>query len=384
MGTLVRTLHGKLLPVMACILLVCGCRHTGKTVSAPQVDPVDSMSLREKVSMMFWVRPEALDPTFTWVSNDDLVANGLVEIKDTMRAVASEYPVGGIILFAHNIKDPEQLRAFTDSLRALPGAPLLCVDEEGGRVARIANNPAFGLPHTGPMESLAAKKGAPGVRAAAAIIGKYLKDYGFDIDFAPVADVNTNPHNIVIGPRAFSSKPEEAATMVKAYLEGLQKAGVLGCVKHFPGHGDTSADTHFGYAVSRKNLEQLRQCELVPFRAGIEAGARMVMTAHISLPAVTGSDIPSTLSPEVLTGILREEMGFDGVIVTDAMEMGAITRQYSTPEACILAVKAGADVLLCVKDYRAAVDAIEAAVLAGDIPETRIDESVRRIMALKQ
>ena len=371
------------MPVMACILLVCGCRHTGKTVSAPQVDPVDSMSLREKVSMMFWVRPEALDPTFTWVSNDDLVANGLVEIKDTMRAVASEYPVGGIILFAHNIKDPEQLRAFTDSLRALPGAPLLCVDEEGGRVARIANNPAFGLPHTGTMESLAAKKGAPGVRAAAATIGKYLKDYGFDIDFAPVADVNTNPRNIVIGPRAFSSKPEEAATMVKAYLSGLQKAGVLGCIKHFPGHGDTSADTHFGYAVSRKSLEQLRACELVPFRAGIDAGARLVMTAHISLPAVTGSDIPSTLSPEVLQGILREEMGFDGVIVTDAMEMGAITREYDTALACVLAVKAGVDVLLCVKDFRAAVDAIEAAVLAGDIPETRIDESVRRILALK-
>ena len=384
MGTLVRTLHGKLLPVMACILLVCGCRHTGKTVSAPQVDPVDSMSLREKVSMMFWVRPEALDPTFTWVSNDDLVANGLVALTDTMRAVASEYPVGGIILFAHNIKDPEQLKALTDSIHALAGSPLVCVDEEGGRVARVANNPLFGLPHTGPMEKLAARKGASGVSEAAATIGKYLKEYGFDIDFAPVADVNTNPANIVIGPRAFSNKPEEAAKMVAAYLKALQKQGVYGCIKHFPGHGDTSADTHYGYAVSRKNLEQLRQCELVPFRAGIDAGARMVMTAHISLPAVTGSDIPSTLSPEVLTGILREEMGFDGVIVTDAMEMGAITRQYSTPEACILAVKAGADVLLCVKDFRAAVDAIEAAVLAGDIPETRIDESVRRIMALKQ
>ena len=285
---------------------------------------------------------------------------------------------------AHNIKDPEQLKALTDSIHALAGSPLVCVDEEGGRVARVANNPLFGLPHTGPMEKLAARKGASGVSEAAATIGKYLKEYGFDIDFAPVADVNTNPANIVIGPRAFSNKPDEAAKMVAAYLKALQKQGVYGCIKHFPGHGDTSADTHYGYAVSRKNLEQLRQCELVPFRAGIDAGARMVMTAHISLPAVTGSDIPSTLSPEVLTGILREEMGFDGVIVTDAMEMGAITRQYSTPEACILAVKAGADVLLCVKDYRAAVDAIEAAVLAGDIPETRIDESVRRIMVLKQ
>ena len=369
---------------MACILLVCGCRHTGKTVSpVPEVDPVDSMSLREKVSAMFWVRPEALDPTFTWVSNDDLVANGLIELTDTMRAVASEYPVGGIILFAHNIHNPEQLKAFTDSLHALAGSPFVCVDEEGGRVARIANNPAFGLPHTGPMESLAARKGASGVSEAAASIGKYLKEYGFDIDFAPVADVNTNPRNIVIGPRAFSSDPEEAAKMVAAYLKALQKQGVTGCIKHFPGHGDTSADTHFGYAVSRKNLEQLRSCELVPFRAGIDAGARMVMTAHISLPDVTGSSIPSTLSPEVLTGILREEMGFDGVIVTDAMEMGAITRQYPTTEACVLAVKAGADVLLCVKDFRAAIDSLESAVLSGDIPESRIDASVHRILSLR-
>lgn len=368
---------------MACILLLCGCRHTGKTVSAPEVDPVDSMSLREKVSAMFWVRPEALDPAFTWVSNDDLVANGLVDVKDTMRKVAAEYPVGGVILFAHNIRDPEQLRAFTDSLHRLPGSPLLCVDEEGGRVARLANNPSLGLPHTGPMEKLADKKGAAGVSEAAATIGRYLKDYGFDIDFAPVADVNTNPSNIVIGQRAFSNKPDVAAKMVTAYLKALQKQGITGCIKHFPGHGDTSADTHYGYAVSRKSLEQLRDCELVPFRAGIAAGARMVMTAHISLPAVTGSDIPSTLSREVLTGILREEMGFDGLIVTDAMEMGAITRQYPTADACVLAVKAGADVLLCVRDFRAAVDAIEAAVLAGDIPESRIDESVRRILSLK-
>ena len=384
MGALVRTLHGKLLPVMACILLVCGCRHTGKTVSpVPEVDPVDSMSLREKVSAMFWVRPEALNSGTYDVSKFQPTDRGLGTVTDSMRAAVLEYPVGGVILFAHNIHSPEQLKAFTDSLHALPNSPYVCVDEEGGRVARLANNPAFDLPHTGPMEKLAAKEGSSGVSEAAAGIGKYLKEYGFDIDFAPVADVNTNQHNIVIGPRAFSNDPEEAAKMVAAYLKALQKQGVIGCIKHFPGHGDTSADTHYGYAVSKKTLEELRECELVPFRSGIDAGARMVMTAHISLPAVTGSNIPSTLSPEVLTGILREEMGFDGVIITDAMEMGAITREYEVAHACVLAVKAGADVLLCVKDYRTAIDSVETAVLAGAIPEARIDESVRRILSLK-
>ena len=380
MGTLVRTLHGKLLPVMACILLVCGCRHTGKTVSEP--DPLEGMTLREKVSAMFWVRPEALDPTFTWVSNDDLVANGLVELKDTMRAVASEYPVGGVILFAHNIKDREQLAALVEDIKCLPGTPLISIDEEGGRVARIANNPAFGLPRYKSMADLASK-GKPAVKEAAGTIGKYLHGFGIDIDFAPVADVNTNPRNVVIGPRAFSDDPSEAAELVCTYLKALQAQGVYGCLKHFPGHGDTSADTHFGYAVSNKTWEEMRDCEMVPFREGIAAGARLVMTAHISAPKVTGSNIPSTLSRVILEEKLRGELGFDGVIVTDAMEMGAITRQYTPVEASVLAVKAGADVLLCVKDFRAAVDAIEEAVLSGEIPESRIDASVRRILKLK-
>lgn len=363
-----------------CLLVACGGNPSRK---APvQADPLEGMSLREKVCRMFWVRPEALDPTFTWVSNDDLVANGLVELNDTMRATAAEYPVGGVIIFAHNIKDREQLVAFVDSLKALPGAPLVSIDEEGGRVARIANNKAFGLPRYKSMADLAAKgKGA--VKEAAGTIGKYLHGFGIDIDFAPVADVNTNPRNIVIGPRAFSDSPSEAGEMVAAYLQALQAQGVVGCLKHFPGHGDTSADTHFGYAVSNKSWEEMLECEMIPFRAGIAAGARMVMTAHISAPKVTGSNIPSTLSYTVLTEKLRGELGFDGVIVTDAMEMGAITRQYTAVEASVLAVKAGADVLLCVKDFRAAVNAIEDAVESGEIPESRIDESVRRILKLK-
>ncbi|MBR6306285.1 MAG: glycoside hydrolase [Bacteroidales bacterium] len=363
-----------------CLLVACGGNSSKKTV--PPEDPLEGMTLHEKVSAMFWVRPESLEPAFVWQSNDDLVANGLREVTDTMRATVAEYPVGGVILFAHNIQDMEQLTALVDSLKALPGHPLICIDEEGGRVARIANNTAFGLPRYKSMADLASKgKGA--VKEAAGTIGKYLHGFGIDIDFAPVADVNTNPRNIVIGPRAFSDNPEEAADLVATYLKALQAQGVHGCLKHFPGHGDTSADTHFGYAVSGKTWEEMLQCEMVPFRAGIAAGARLVMTAHISAPKVTGDLTPSTLSPVVLEEKLRGELGFEGVIVTDAMEMGAITRQFTAVEASVLAVKAGADVLLCVKDYRAAVDAVERAVLAGEIPESRIDQSVRRILKLK-
>ena len=362
-------------------MVACGGTPS-KKVAAPEPDPLEGMTLHEKICQMFWVRPEALDPTFTWVSNDDLVAHGLIEVTDTMRATAAEYPVGGVILFAHNIKDREQIKAIVDTLKALPGKPLISIDEEGGRVARIANNKAFGLPRYKSMADLAAK-GKPAVKEAAGTIGKYLREFGIDIDFAPVADVNTNPRNIVIGPRAFSDDPSEAADLVATYLKALQAQGVYGCLKHFPGHGDTSADTHYGYAVSNKTWDDMLSCEMVPFRAGIAAGARLVMTAHISAPKVTGSNIPSTLSYTILTEKLRGELGFDGVIVTDAMEMGAITRQYTAVEASVLAVKAGADVLLCVRDFRGAVDAIEHAVFAGDIPESRIDESVRRILKLK-
>jgi len=171
--------------------------------------------------------------------------------------------------------------------------------------------------------------------------------------------------------------------MVKNYLKGLQSTGVIGCMKHFPGHGDTQADTHFGYAMSRKNWAEIDDCEMVTFRAGISAGAKMIMTAHISLPNVTGSNIPSTLSPMILQDKLRGELGFDGVIITDAMEMGAIIRQFAVEDACVMAIKAGVDVLLCVREYPKVFDTIVAAVRRGEIPESRIDESVRRILKLR-
>ena len=343
-------------------------------------EELSQMTLREKVGQLFYIRPESLDPGIEYATSADLPSFHLQEVNERMEATAARYPVGGVVLFAHNIKDPEQLADFVEDLRELPGTPLLCVDEEGGRVARLANNPAFGLPK---YESMAAFRSPGEVKAAAFAIGSYLNRLGFDIDFAPVADVNTNPENIVIGNRAFSDNPADAAKKVRAYVKGLRKAGVLGCLKHFPGHGDTQADTHFGYAVSGKKWEEMASCEMIPFRAGIRAGAPLVMTAHISAPAVTGSEVPSTLSPVVLQEKLRGELGFEGAIITDALEMGAISRQYPVPEACVLALEAGVDILLCVKDYPACFEAVLSAVEEGRLSEERIDESVRRILHLK-
>jgi beta-N-acetylhexosaminidase len=215
-------------------------------------------------------------------------------------------------------------------------------------------------------------------------IGTYLHGYGFDIDFAPVADVNTNPENIVIGPRSFSDDPAIAAPMVTNYLQGLKDAGITGCIKHFPGHGDTKADTHTGYAQSLKTWDEMKNCEMVTFRAGIQWGCQLIMTAHIALPNITGSDIPSTLSPVILQDKLRDELGYQNIIITDAMEMGAITQHYSSSEAALRSIQAGVDIVLGPRYFIEAFDAVVAAVNNGTLSEERINQSVRRILKLRK
>ena len=207
--------------------------------------------------------------------------------------------------------------------------------------------------------------------------------YGFDIDFAPVADVNTNPDNIIIGPRAFSDDPQVAAPMITNYLQGLEDAGVIGCIKHFPGHGDTKTDTHFGYASTQKTWAEMMDCEMVTFKAGIKWGCQLIMTAHIGAPNVTGSDIPSTMSSVILQDKLRGELGYQNIIITDGMEMGAITQQFSSAEAAVKSIQAGVDIVLGPKNLVEAFDAVINAVNKGTISEERINQSVRRILKLR-
>ncbi|MCR5351861.1 MAG: glycoside hydrolase [Bacteroidales bacterium] len=340
-------------------------------------------SLQKRIGQLFVVRPESLEPAIRYASDAELPAYRLQAVSDGMRRRAQEYPVGGILLYGHNILDEQQLHSFIGDLRALPGAPLLCIDEEGGRVSRIAGNPAFDVPRYESSAAVAA--GGPQAAYETALeIGAYLARYGFDIDFAPVADVNTNPDNIVIGTRAFSDDPAVAAPMVVAFLRGLAEQGIRACLKHFPGHGDTRTDTHFDYASSAKTWPEMLACEMVTFRAGIAAGAPLVMAAHIATPAVTGDDEPATLSRAMLTGKLREELGYQGIIITDALEMGAITRRYGSGEAAVRALEAGADLLLCPLDYCAAYEAVLAALDAGRLTPTRIEQSLSRIQSLRQ
>ena len=341
------------------------------------------MTLREKVGQMFFVRVESLDPSIEWTTYDDLANLKNQEITMKMRKVNHDYPVGGIILYAWNIEDETQLASIIKQVRSLNGSPLLCIDEEGGRVSRIANNPNFHVKKYESMAAIGATGDPKNAYECGNTIGTYLKRYDFDIDFAPVADVNTNPDNIIIGPRAFSDDPAVAAPMVTNYLQGLKDAGITGCIKHFPGHGDTTNDTHSGYVQSLKTWDEMNQCEMVTFRAGIQWGCQLIMTAHIAVPNVTGTNIPSTLSPVVLQDKLRGELGYQNIIITDGMEMGAITKHYTSGEAAVGSIKAGVDIVLGPRDFTEAFDAVIAAVNNGTLTEERINQSVRRILTLR-
>ncbi|MEU1367223.1 glycoside hydrolase family 3 protein [Streptomyces sp. NPDC005803] len=287
-------------------------------------------------------------------------------------------------LFGRNIETPEQLAALTAQLRAERDDVLVAIDEEGGDVTRLEVRQGSSFPGNlalGSVDDVAL------TRAVAQELGRRLADCGVNLNWAPSADVNSNPGNPVIGVRSFGADPHLVARHTAAYVEGLQAAGVAACTKHFPGHGDTAVDSHHALPRIDVDLETLHARELVPFRAAIAAGSRSVMSAHILLPALDPHR-PATLSPQILTGLLREELGYDGLIVTDAVEMQAIASTYGIERGSVLAIAAGADAL-CVGgglDDDSTVlrlrDALVAAVRAGELPEERLADAAARVRAL--
>lgn len=335
----------------------------------PLLEKIAAMTLEEKVWQLFMIQPESLEIT----TDPSAITPELFEL----------YPVGGLLITGDNVADGSQIRQFTAAIRQAFKIPaLIATDEEGGTVSRFANKDALKLP----KYKNAATVGASGDPADALemgrTIGGYLKDFGINMDLAPVADVHTNPKNPIIGKRAFSSDPEVVREMVQAMAQGLREQGIIPTYKHFPGHGDTAQDSHRSLAVSEKTAEQLQVCEWLPYE-NLSADI-CVMVAHVALPQVTGDMTPATLSAEIIQGILRQQLGFDGVVITDAMEMQAIVNQYTDAEAAVLAIQAGCDLLLQPKDFRAAYEGLLAAVQAGEISEARIEESVYRILRLKQ
>ena len=342
-----------------------------------------SMTLRQKVGQLFVIRPDQLDMKLTFDEIQDPKAQGVKELTEGMKETLKRYPAGGFALFGKNIASPGQLKRFTKELSAACFiAPLMAVDEEGGRVARIANSGGFDVPRFESMQALGAGGSTGRVKEAASAIGAYIRKYGFNMDLAPVCDVNTNPENIVIGNRAFGSDPSLVSAMAGAYLDGLHEQGIAGSMKHFPGHGDTASDTHTGRVTTDKTWDELLHAELVPFIGNLDK-ADSVMAAHITLSKVTKDGLPASLSEELITGRLRNELGYGGVVITDALSMGAVREEHTSAEAAVLAFKAGCDILLMPWDYTGAFNGVLRAVYDGSISRARLDESVMRILKLK-
>lgn len=291
---------------------------------------------------------------------------------------------GGVILFGGDFRDPATLTALTASLKSGKRVPpIISVDEEGGVVERIASKATFDVPRFGTMYSIGETGKAENAFKVGSSIALYLKDFGIDADLAPVADVFTDKNNTVIGERSFSSDPEIAAKMVSACTEGFHSLAVMTAAKHFPGHGNTAADSHNGAVHTGKSWDELLSCEMLPFIAAIKANTDMIMVGHITADKVSGDGLPATLSKVMITDKLRGELGYGGVVITDALNMDAITDFFSSAEAAKLALSAGADILLMPEDVSAAYGAVLDAVKSGEISEQRINESVLRILDLK-
>ena len=331
------------------------------------------MSLHDKICQMFIVSPEGL----TGVSTATVAGN-------TTKASIEKNPVGGIVYFQKNINDRNQIKdmiagtqKFAKEYNKIP--LFACVDEEGGKVSRVAS----ALDDVTKLDNMFSykSKGTDTARSNAKTIAESIADIGFNVDFAPVADTFSNSSNDVIGDRCYSDSYEECASLISNAVKGFQDGDVLCTLKHFPGHGDATGDSHDGAAKSDKTLDELKKEDLVPFVSGIKAGAPFVMVGHITMTEVDNE--MASLSKSVITDTLKGELGYTGIVITDALDMGAITSSYKSGEAAVKAVNAGADMLLMPASLDDAVKGIEDAVKEGKISEDRINESVLKILTLK-
>ena len=334
-------------------------------------DRIDMMSLHDKICQLFFVAPEQFS------KEERVTAAG----KRFLRAFA-RFPVGGIILFGHNILAGKVIGLNAGMQEAAVSANgiglFIGTDEEGGTVSRVANKLKLPEKQPAPAWIQLPDQGLESGR----IIGTYLSRYGFNVDFAPVVDVRSDVPGAEITDRSYGIDPEEVARKVACFTEGLRENGVIAVLKHFPGHGAVSGNTHTGAGTSEKTLSDWREVDFLPFRAGIDAGAEMVMVSH-QIAVNVDPEHPASLSPSVIS-LLREELGFEGVIITDALRMDAVHETYGSGEACVLALEAGADMLLLPYNFTVAYESVLRAVKEGRLTEERIDESLNRILTLKE
>ena len=338
---------------------------------------VAEMTLEQKVAQMFVITPDALANV-----------KGATVFGNTSKQAYSKYPVGGLIFTTKNLKGKAQTADMAtkmkDYSKEVTGLPVFVgIEEEGGSVTKIATATGYGVTKVDKMSVIGATGDANKAYEAGATIGSYLYDLGFNFNLAPVADILDNAENTAMKDRAFSNDPTVVTSMVLSVLQGFEENNIYGVIKHFPGHGSTAVDSSGQVAENPKNLEELRESDLIPFQNLINAGVDFIMVGHISVPNVTGSVAPSSMSEYMITQILRREMGFDGIVITDALNKKAITSTYDSATAAVTAIAAGADMILMPANFKEAYEGVLTAVKDGSLTEEQINTAVVRIVKAK-
>lgn len=350
------------------------------TVSAPQVDPLEEalkaqiaeMTVEEKVAGMFFVTPESI----TGVSVAVQAGNGTKEALD-------KFPVGGIIYFKKNIQSEEQIKEMLANTSSYSTNRIfLGVNEEGGNVSSVSSK--LDVTKIDNAATLGKNETTDATYEAGKTVGTYLQELGFNVNFAPVADVKTDSGNTLLGDRSFGSDAGVVANHVAAMVKGIEETGISACVKGFPGIGSANKDPEDGLSITERTLDEMRSTEFEGFKAAITENADFIMVSNVAAPALTGGEyIPSCLSKDVVNGVLREELGYEGIIITSPLNEVAVTDYYTSGDAAVMAVSAGADMILMPDNFEEAYYALLAAVLNNTISEDRIDESLLRIYKVK-
>lgn len=357
--------------ILISILIITGCGNENiDKNNEEEIDQVkeqlNAMSLEEKIGQMLIVSYRSSEA-------DENLINILNDVKP-----------GGFILFSENFESYEQTKKFVDDVNSTSDIPMfISVDQEGGMVQRLKQLTDQKVTVIPSMYELGLTNDEELAYDVGRVMGEELRVFDINMDFAPVLDIYSNPNNTVIGTRAFGTTSETVSKMALSFSEGLESTGIISVYKHFPGHGDTDEDSHYTLPVITKTKEELLELELIPFMEAIDEDADVIMIGHLAVPSITGDDTPASLSKEIITDLLKEELGFDGLVITDALNMAALTNDYTKKEIYINAINAGVDILLMASPSKEAVQIIKEAVVNGDITEEQINTSVEKILRLK-
>lgn len=321
---------------------------------------------------------EKVEELMSEMSLEEKISQMLITDIKNGQALFSPAP-GGVILFEENFSSCDKTAEFISELKNQSDIPLMVsVDQEGGSVQRLNKLYSPKATYIPNMYSLGKTKDTSLAFETGRVMAEEMGALGINVVFAPVLDIYSNPQNTVIGKRSFSDNPDTVSNMAISLAKGLETSSVIPTYKHFPGHGDTATDSHIKLPIIEKTMAELYSEELIPFERAIENGAKIIMVGHIALPKVTGDNTPATLSKEIITGLLKDELGFDGIVITDALNMGALTKNYSQEEIYKMTVEAGADLLLMPQDPALAIK-----VIKENISEERIENSVKKILTFK-